>query len=301
MKYQSGGAFRRALEDRLRSQSRELGLPLVRLRKMVTFERFLVRLTTDQPGNWLLKGGLALQWRLGNVARTTKDLDMLVKAPVEDIHQSLLRAALLDVGDWFRFLVRQPTDAVARRAGVGLRYQVQSLLDGRPFESFHVDVGWGDPVVEPPDELEAPSLLDFAGISPARVLCYPITQHIAEKVHAYTRPHVSGESSRVKDLIDILLIAQASVVDGKVLTKAIQATFGARDTHALPRSLPDAPASWEASLLKMAGDVGLRDATLATAVDMARRFLDPVLSLEDEARGTWDPVTWEWRQGDPRR
>ena len=72
MKYGSSASFRRALEDRLRTQSLQTGAPLVRLRKMVVFDRFLVRLIHDQPDAWVLKGGLALQLRLGNQARTTK-------------------------------------------------------------------------------------------------------------------------------------------------------------------------------------------------------------------------------------
>jgi len=35
MKYDTGGAFRRALEDRLRAQSLQSGTPLVRPRKMI--------------------------------------------------------------------------------------------------------------------------------------------------------------------------------------------------------------------------------------------------------------------------
>ena len=49
MTYDSGASFRRALEDRLRVQSLQTGVPLVRLRKMVVFDRFLVRLMQDQP------------------------------------------------------------------------------------------------------------------------------------------------------------------------------------------------------------------------------------------------------------
>ena len=49
MKYQSGGAFRRALEDRLRAQSLKSGVALVRLRKMVAFDRFVARLMLAQP------------------------------------------------------------------------------------------------------------------------------------------------------------------------------------------------------------------------------------------------------------
>ena len=57
MRCADSGAFRRALEDRLRTQSLRAGTPLVRLRKMVAFERLLARLIVDQPQAWLLKGG----------------------------------------------------------------------------------------------------------------------------------------------------------------------------------------------------------------------------------------------------
>lgn len=259
---------------------------------MVTFERFLVRLAADGRRSWLLKGGMALQWRLGNHARTTKDLDLLLTVPVQDIHQALVRAALLDIGDWFRFLVQQSSPTGGLNIGAGLRFHVQSLLDGRPFEEFHIDVGWGDPIIEMPEEFTTPSLLSFAGVGPVTVLCYPVSQHIAEKVHAYTRPHISGASSRVKDLIDIVLIARAEAVDGAVLCKAIGATFAARATHAQPPSLPDAPAGWTTPFAKMAREVGLQEMSLAAAVEMARRFLNP--ALQAEAQGRWDPATGRW-------
>jgi hypothetical protein len=108
MKYRSGGAFRRALEDRLRAQSLESGMALVRLRKMVAFDRLVARLMLAQPDAWVLKGGFALQLRLGDRARTTKDIDVLLQTPHQDVHQLLARAASLDVGDWFRFEVSQP-------------------------------------------------------------------------------------------------------------------------------------------------------------------------------------------------
>ena len=44
MTYNTGAIFRRALEDRLRMQSLQTGAPLVRLRKLVVFDRFLIRL-----------------------------------------------------------------------------------------------------------------------------------------------------------------------------------------------------------------------------------------------------------------
>ncbi len=95
MRYASGTAFRRALEDRLQASSLTSGVPLDRLRKMVAFDRLLARLVADGQENWVLKGGLALQLRLGTRARTTRDMDLLVRwhAMPSDIHQFLVCAA----------------------------------------------------------------------------------------------------------------------------------------------------------------------------------------------------------------
>ncbi len=136
MTYTNGAAFRRALEDRLRMQSLQTRAPLVRLRKMVVFDRFLARLTLDQPEAWLVKSGFALQLRLGNRARTTKDIDVLLKTPTTDLHQLIVRAALLDFEDWFQFGVEQPTDIPTAHEVGGVRLRVLGLLDGRRFETF---------------------------------------------------------------------------------------------------------------------------------------------------------------------
>lgn len=99
MRYKSGGAFRRALETRLRDQSLESGLPLVRLRKMVAFDRLLARLALSQPDQWILKGGLMLQLRLGNRARTTKDIDLLFLSESHKVLGLLREAVTLDLGE----------------------------------------------------------------------------------------------------------------------------------------------------------------------------------------------------------
>jgi len=65
MKYNSGSAFRQSLEERLRRQSMETGIPLLRLRKMAAFERFLARLLAAQPQTFLLLAEQAhLAWTL---------------------------------------------------------------------------------------------------------------------------------------------------------------------------------------------------------------------------------------------
>ena len=60
-------------------------------------------------------------------------------------------------------------------------------------------------------------------------------QQFAEKLHAYTLPRPDAPNSRVKDLVDMILLIQMSTMDKAVLERAIQTTFELRGTHAVPR------------------------------------------------------------------
>ena len=291
MKYKSGVAFRRALEDRLRTMSLETGVPLVRLRKMVAFDRFLSRLFLQGQDQWVVKGGFALQLRLGTRARTTKDIDLLVIGEVQEIYPHLRGAGAIDLGDWFTFEVSDTIHSDIYDIG-GLRYRLYSLLDGRTFERFHIDIGIGDPLLAPVEYLETPALLAFAGIEPTIVPCYPITQQIAEKYHAFTRPHVSGVSSRVKDFVDMLLLAEMGELDSLSLRQAIRVTFDHRKTHELPIRVPPPSKDWSRPFLKMVNEVGLKFESLPDAGEALQQFLEP--ALEAEAQIKWNPTNWQW-------
>ncbi len=76
MKYATPNAFRTALEERLKNLARESGLSVARLRKTVAFEVLLRRLLHIAPEQWVLKGALALEFRIGTRTRTTRDVDL---------------------------------------------------------------------------------------------------------------------------------------------------------------------------------------------------------------------------------
>jgi hypothetical protein len=290
MKYTSGSDFRRALEARLRTLGQSGSVPLVRLRKLVAFDRFLARLVTAQPGTWILKGGLALQLRLGERARTTKDMDFLLLAPRSSIHARLVEAVSAVKDDWFEFQVEQPLPA----EGPANRFHIRAFVDGKPFELFHVDVGLGDPMIEPADQITMPPLLAFAGIAPTIAPCYPVTQQIAEKVHAYTRPHGIHKGSRVKDLVDILLLGGLASLSGRRLSCAIQATFDARHTHPIPHTLPTPPANWSMPFRKLAAETHLSWKSLDEAYSAFRDFLEPIIS--GGSPGCWNQTAWRWQK-----
>ncbi len=94
MKYASSASFRRALEDRLQAHSQKTALPLIRLRKLVAFDRLLARLTMEQSATWVLKGGLALQLRLGPQARTTQDVDLVMSRLLKPKGSRLTKSGL---------------------------------------------------------------------------------------------------------------------------------------------------------------------------------------------------------------
>lgn len=294
MKYKTAQAFRQALEERLRQQSLEGTQPLARLGKMIAFDRFLARLTKREHGAWVVKGGFALQLRIGERARTTKDIDVSATKPWtrEQTLTHVRAAASLDLRDWFEFEVGEPAEAATGTPGRGYRFPIRCLLDGRQFENFHLDVGCGDPVLEAPVMLVAPKLLTFAGISPATVPCYPLTTQVAGKLHAYTRTYARGETTRARDLADILLAASLEEFDSMELRHALVATFQARASHELPRQMPDPPASITASYRRLATQLDLPWPTISEAGRAVAQFLNPV--LKSNARSKWNPVAWKW-------
>lgn len=293
MRYRSAEAFRQALEQRLRDRSRATGTSLMRLRKAVVFDRLLARLCEAAAGRWVLKGALALDFHLGERTRTTKDMDLVRRDDEEAATADLLAAQEMDLGDYFVFAVEKVGQITEAEEGGAIRFRARAELAGRLFDDVIVDIAFSDPLGWEPELLSGPDLLDFAELDPAAVPVIPLEQQVAEKVHAYTRSYGGGRrSSRVKDLVDLVLIERSTYLDTERLRAALVRTFAARDRQALPGSLPLPPAEWATPYRKLAEQVGI-DLDLAQGHASAGRFLDPVLSGSATA-GRWDPSRGLW-------
>ncbi len=202
-------------------------------------------------------------------------------------------AQQLTLDDFFTFAARRTDafdDADDFRA---IRFHVTAELAGRVFDQFVVDVGFADSITWTPDAIETSDLLSFADIERVRVPALPLPQHVAEKVHAYTRKYgASGrESTRPKDLIDILLIARSEPLEAAALRNAFEVTFAQREVQALPSSLPPPPAGWREPYRRMATEVDV-EPELDEAFASAAEFLDPVLA--GRADGAWNPQRRSW-------
>jgi predicted nucleotidyltransferase component of viral defense system len=265
----------------------------MRLRKRVAFERFLARLAVAEPGNWVLKGAFALELRLGVRTRTTKDIDLAGADDEQTATARLIAAQAIDLHDHFSFDVARTAVLDQAEAFRAVRYSVTAEVAGRRFEQFPVDIVLDERPTVPSERLSIPSLLDFADIQPIEMPVIALEQHLAEKVHAYTATYGPQEqhSTRIKDLIDILLIADLATPYADRLHASLTATFSNRERQPHPTALPPPPASWANPYARAAADVGLPN-DLGTAHAEAATFLDPILA--DTPAGRWNPTQKRW-------
>lgn len=276
----SPAAFKQALEMRLRSAS-DSGVAFARRRQLLVFDRFLARIVAIFGDAVTLKGGLVLELRLDR-ARSTKDVDLRLDAPSDDVLARLQGAGRLDLGDFMAFEVGPDDDhpeiLTDGAQYDGLRFRAECRLAGRVYgRPFGVDVAFGDPIFGDPEDFEGEGVLAFAGVRPPKLRLYPIESHIAEKLHAYTMPRLRP-NSRVKDLPDMALLSTSRDLDGVALRTAIDQTFEHRATHAVPRAVPMPPESWAPIYAKMAKADGLEWQSLAAVTRAVQDFLDPVLA-----------------------
>lgn len=263
--YKSASAFRTALEDRLRARARKSGVNPQRLQTLVAFDRLLARLLKDKDSRFVLKGGYAMELRI-KTARVTKDVDLtavkIKGASREAVNEALLAElqtlSAQDLGDFFAFVIGSPIMDLDNAPYGGARFPVEARMDGRTFVEFHLDVGVGDVITGPTEEIEGQDWLDFAAIARPRIRMISREQQFAEKVHAYTLPREGRPNSRVKDLVDMVLLIQLGGMDREVLAKAIRATFERRGTHGLPSPLPDPPGDWAKPFAALAKECDLK-------------------------------------------
>jgi len=174
MRYSTAAAFRQALETRLLTSSRESGMPVVRLRKLVTFERLLARMLVVAPDGWMLKGGVALEARLHTQSRMTFDLD--ISRGDSEVHatRDFLIAQDLDLNDYFTFSIEGSGQINDEIGAVASRYRASASLAGRVFERVSIDVGFHEPLFSSPELLPASDMLQFAGIESAPIPTIPV-------------------------------------------------------------------------------------------------------------------------------
>lgn len=286
MTYDSPHAFRAALEQRLLNRSEASGISLDRLRRRVLFERIVARLDAAEPGRWVLKGGMALEVRLVDDARLTKDIDLGLRDEVADaavLHERLVDALGVDLGgDGFELAPSVPEVLAADSGGqVTWRVRVAARLAGKPFGGIRIDVSPRAHELLATDRIELPNSLDFAGVSSTTVEIVDVHRHAAEKFHGMLRTFGERENSRVRDLVDLVLLIEHEMLRADLLAVASAQVWDERDGEPPPTLLPAFPATWPDRYERIAADHELDTRTFAAAEALVQRLWSETKATEE--------------------
>jgi hypothetical protein len=264
-KYSTASALRMALEQRLSNIVKKTGMDIMRLRRQVAFDRFLARIFHTPVLGLITKGGYTLDLRLQR-ARTTKDIDFSFNGNLEGawngkpegLKQFFQDKVDAGLNDFFTFLIGDSTLDLENAPYGGHRFPIEARMGARRFVSFSIDIAAGDGWFEPHEKIDVHDWLGFAGIPAVSIPVISVEQQFAEKLHAYTQLR-ERENSRVKDLIDMVLLVKEGQLSKDRLMEVSMATFKKRDDSLFPPMFNVPPENWRKKYINLAKECGVEE------------------------------------------
>ena len=264
------------LERLLQSYSRATGVAPNRLRRWMTMMVMIgaldrVPADPDQP-LFLVKGGVAMELRLRQGARATRDLDMVFLGDPDQL-VAALDTALAEPYSLFSF-ERGGAEPIGTTQSQ--RLDVKVAFNGRSWATVRLEIS--PPEGRSGDEsqiLDAISIEDFGLIGPEKVRCLSIRYQIAQKLHACTEVFLTGrDNDRFRDLVDLLLL-RALDPDLTAIRHACVDVFTSRAKHAWPPTL-DAPLNWAEPYARLADDLEFAVTDLDEAATLVGQFISEI-------------------------
>jgi hypothetical protein len=241
-------------------------------------------------------------------SRSTKDVDLaaLHASNLADAERALAALAAADLGDYltFRLIRTAPTGLGENQPGVVTRRCVFACLDvdyDTQVDTVVVDVVVGPPPVGRPEVVEPANRLHLRRpliTFPYRL--YPVIDQIADKVCATMDTQYPGGklSSRVKDLVDLVVIAHTQTVHLDELQAAIDSKR--RLSGIAPFDRFGVPPEWARTYPATAKGVPVAESfSVHTAAELVASLVDPALG-KDSNPAVWDPQVQAWIWGTGR-
>ena len=230
----------------------------------------------DQDGEPLfaLKGGAAIELRLGLTARASKDYDAAFRARAAGMLDAL-DSALAD--DWQGFQL-QRSEPERIRDTHALRTAVKLSYKGRSWGTVQLEVAPAEGIAGQEIERVPARPLDAVQLEgPDRIACVSVRYQIAQKLHACTELYRDGrENDRFRDLIDLQLLHDL-LDDGAMpsVRDACIEIFELRGTHAWPPTVTVWP-SWPTGFAAMAREVDFHTDDVDVAADELRALISEI-------------------------
>jgi hypothetical protein len=234
----------------------------------------LERAASDGHPKFIIKGGVALELRLRDRARATKDIDVVSQDPEADLARTLERALTGDSYQGFAF--RRKRDPLVLDNGV-VNMEFGVTYRGGAWASIIVDIARAESGESEVEWLKAIPLTEAFGVTgPTALPCLPLRLHIAQKFHGMTLPPRPGKrNDRFRDLIDLLLM-EALVTDYQGLREACETVFRTRGTHSWSPQL-DLPAHWVEPVTRLIEELNLPVADAYSGMARVQAFVDRIV------------------------
>jgi Nucleotidyl transferase AbiEii toxin, Type IV TA system len=275
-------SVRARLTDQARSRGEDVQLVLLRF----AIERLMFRLAQSKyRDRFILKGAMLFSLWAPVPYRSTGDLDLLgegdpTASRFVKMFREICTAKVPDDGVVFDgdSVTAEQTRPDADYQGV--QVEVNATLAGARLR-LRVDIGFGDIVTPQAQIIDYPSLLDFPK---PRLRAYPPETVVAEKLEAIVT--LGMRNSRMKDFLDVLVIAKTFQFQGPILLQAVASTFARRKTMApveTPVALtaafsqdPTKQSQWRAFLGR--SKIEFAPESLSDVVSFVEVFVAPVLN-----------------------
>lgn len=276
-----------------------VGRRVNQIRQEVAFRVALQRLFA-RSGNWVLKGGVALQFRL-DPSRPSRDIDLAVVGDFLDHAEAVteLRRALRDNAQSFFSFDTEASGAGLDEIG-SLSLQVVALIGNREFSRFSIDLAPSKADIASQGATVHGVLpgVEFLG-EPFEIALLRLEDQIAEKICAIHEVHGPSRevSSRWRDLADLAMIAdQIDGIDGSRVLQVLT-----REVELRPKTLPAGLPKTLSLTQRQAGEwrqawgSGGRDVVISfdEAHAGASKFVDPMLEGMVEGK-VWGRRLGKW-------
>jgi hypothetical protein len=227
------------LERLVDAYARDTDIPQARLRHHISSLALIGALQRvedpDAGPRFLIKGGVAMELRLGMGARATNDFDVVFRGPMPGLLESL-DEAFAEPYAGFQFRRSGQPEYIGETSTQ--RQVIKISFHGRGWQTLTVEAAkpegtrGGDPELV----LAAIGVSQFGLESPERVAVMAVRYQIAQKLHAVTEQPSDRENTRYWDLIDLLLLRDLAE-DLPSVREACVEVFANRGTHPWPPEL----------------------------------------------------------------
>ena len=232
-------ANRVALERWITQKADEEGIAAARLRRALSFmvlSAVLARFADEEGAPlFLLKGGVAMELRVGARARASKDFDTAFRDDMSRLEDVLAAASVHEHG-----IFRLTAGAASPIGPTGaVRIPVRIALAHYDWATVDLEVSPAEGGSQAAAGIEyaapAPALSVFGLPDGPRVPLFPLPYQVAQKLHACTEMREDRDNDRFRDLIDLLLLEEVLTdADLPAVRLACEEVFRLRDRHAWP-------------------------------------------------------------------